>query len=320
MNPLKPSVAMLNIKKILFPTDFSACAERAFTHAGEIATLFDAEIHAFHTRIKQTDEYPALQHLLADLEEEDISSSSSATEQVIHPPKANHDLIIQADATDSSACNAILEYSEKHDIDLIVMGSHGRRGPSRLFLGSTAECVIRNAQCPVLTLRNEANTMETNTINHILIPVDFSTFAIEALKYANELAHLWNARITLVHAIEETIIPVVYGVEAMSFTTTMPLKDKSNKELKELSAKHINKDIQTDVHTLIGHPATEIAHYAEQNAVDLILLASHGLTGFKRFLLGSVAESLNRKAPCAVMTIKPFGKSLIKESTTTQVA
>lgn len=309
---------MLNLKKILFPTDFSACAERAFTHAGEIATLFDAEIHAFHTRISQSDEYPALQHLLADLEEEGISTSDK--EQVIHPPKADHDLIIQADATDSSACNAILEYSEKHDIDLIVMGSHGRRGPRRMFLGSTAECVIRNAQCPVLTLRNDANTMETRTIEHILIPVDFSTFAIEALRYANELARLWHAKITLVHAIEETIIPVVYGVEAMSFTTTMPLKDKSNKELRALSEKHISKDLKTDVHTLIGQPATEIAYYAEQNAVDLILLASHGLTGFKRFLLGSVAESLNRKAPCAVLTIKPFGKSLIKEEGTAQAA
>lgn len=310
---------MLNIKKILFPTDFSACAERAFTHAGEIATLFDAEIHAFHTRIKQADEYPALQHVLADLEEEDISSSSAA-EQVIHPPKANHDLIIQADATDSSACNAILEYSEKHDIDLIVMGSHGRRGPRRLFLGSTAECVIRNAHCPVLTLRNEASTLEKNTIKHILIPMDFSSFSIEALRYANELARLWNAKISLVHAIEETIIPVVYGVEAMSFTSTMPLKDKSNKELKILADEYLDDDLERDIHTLIGNPANEITYYAEQNAVDLILLASHGLTGFKRFLLGSVAEKLNRKAPCAVMTIKPFGKSLIKENSTVQAA
>ncbi|MFK7844732.1 MAG: universal stress protein [Rhodothermales bacterium] len=310
---------MLNIKKILFPTDFSACAERAFTHAGEIATLFDAEIHAFHTRIKQADEYPALQHVLADLEEEDISSSSAA-EQVIHPPKANHDLIIQADATDSSACNAILEYSEKHDIDLIVMGSHGRRGPRRLFLGSTAECVIRNAHCPVLTLRNEASTLEKNTIKHILIPMDFSSFSIEALRYANELARLWNAKISLVHAIEETIIPVVYGVEAMSFTSTMPLKDKSNKELKILADEYLDDDLERDIQTLIGNPANEITYFAEENAVDLILLASHGLTGFKRFLLGSVAQKLNRKAPCAVMTIKPFGKSLLEENNAVQAA
>ena len=301
---------MLQLQKILFPTDFSACAERAFDHAAKIATLFDAEIHAFHTKIRQKDQYPTLDHLMGDLDDID------KPEQTIDFPNAKHDLVIQAGATDSSACNAIINYAAAHDIDLIVMGRHGRRGAKRLFLGSTAECVIRNASCPVLTLRSEAHEIEGDDFKHILVPVDFSNFAKESLQYANEFARLWKAKITLVHAIEEAVIPTVYGVEAMAFVSVEPLLKKSKREMQELANTCIDPSIEVDIQVLIGRPASVITEYAHDNGADLIILASHGLTGFKRFLMGSVAESLNRKASCAVLTVKPFGKSLLDGKTT----
>lgn len=298
---------MFQIKKILFPTDFSTSAERAFTHAAAIASKLDSEIHAFHTNVRQRDQYPALAHLLEDSED---TSDYSPAEQTIDFSNADHDLVIQADATDSSACNAILDYADTHDVDLIVMGSHGRRGPSRLFLGSTAECVIRNANCPVLTLRSDAKEMNTERFDHIIVPVDFSERANEALGYANAFAKIWDARVSLVHTIEEAIIPTVYGVEAMTLTMVEPLFDKSNKELDALAKAFFDASIDVSTKTLVGRPKDAIAAYATENNADLIILASHGLTGFKRFLLGSVAESLNRKVSCAVMTVKSFGKSL----------
>ncbi len=303
---------MLNIRNILFPTDFSDCAERAFTHAAKIASLVDAKIHAFHTRIRQKDVYPALNHLLDDLEADD-PDVVAADEKTVDFPYADHDLVIQADATDSSACNAILHYTQEHDIDLIVMGSHGRRGPRRLFLGSTAECVIRNATCPVLTLRSDAETLHDEKIDHILVPVDFSPYAEEALRYTNAFAKLLGARVTLVHAIEEAVIPTVYGIEPMSFPSLEPLIDKSNAALMEMAAKFLDPSIDVSTETLIGPPAPVIADFANNKKTDMIILASHGLTGIKRFLLGSVAESLNRLASCAILTVKPFGKSLLIE-------
>ncbi len=299
----------MHLKKILFPTDFSEHAERAFTHAANIAALFKAEIHALHVRVRQRDEYPALQHLLEDFADADVDES----ETLLPFPDAPHDLVIKADVTDSSACNAIVNYINNHDIDMVVMGSHGRRGPSRILLGSTAECVIRNASCPVLTLRSHADKMEQEEIKHILVPVDFSKFSRNALAYANTFAKVWNARVTLVHVVEEVLIPAVYGVEAMSLTSSAPLIEKSNRELDELRTKHIDTSLDTEVHTLIGAPATAIANFAKEENVDMIVLASHGLTGFKRLLLGSIAEALNRKAPCAVLTVKPLGKSLFEE-------
>ncbi|MEM8487080.1 MAG: universal stress protein [Bacteroidota bacterium] len=301
---------MLTINKILFPTDFSACAERAFSHAAELAVLFEAEIHTFHARVRQQEDYPALQHLL-DLPEDTIPKSPH-----VHPPEhttATPNLVIKADATAKSACDAILSYTESREIDLIVMGSHGRRGPRRLFLGSTAECVIRNASCPVITLRDGAKTMKNGKINRILVPVDFSDFSREALAHAVALATLTGASITLIHVIEEAFLPTVYGVDPVNFISD-PLKKKYDKALTELGASMVPAGINVHVKTQVGHAAESITAFAETEGIDLIILASHGLTGLKRFFLGSTAASLNRQAPCAVLTVKSFGKKLVKTS------
>ncbi len=302
---------MLNVNKILFPTDFSACAERAFSHAAELAALFEAEIHTFHARIRQQDNYPALQHLL-DLPEETIPKTPHM--HIRDTDEHTPNVVIKADATAKSACEAILNYTEQREIDLIVMGSHGHRGPRRLFLGSTAECVIRNATCPVLTLRDGARTMKGGKIKRILVPVDFSDFAKEALAHAVALASITGASITLIHVIEEAFLPTVYGVDPVNFMSE-PLKEKYNEALQELGTAMVPAGIQVNVVTQVGHAADTIAAFAEETAVDLIILASHGLTGIKRFFLGSTAAALNRQAPCAVLTVKSFGKKLLEEQT-----
>ncbi len=79
----------------------------------------------------------------------------------------------------------------------------------------------------------------------------------------------------------------------------------------EMAANFLDPAIDVSIETLIGPPAPVIADFANTNKADMIILASHGLTGIKRFLLGSVAESLNRLASCAILTVKPFGKSLL---------
>lgn len=298
---------MLNIDKILFPTDFSACAERAFSHAAELAVLFEAEIHTFHARVRQQADYPALQHLL-DLPEDAIPKSPQVKPREHNSTTPN--VVIKADATAKSACDAILGYTDSREIDLIVMGSHGHRGPRRLFLGSTAECVIRNAPCPVLTLRDGAKTMKNGKIQRIMVPVDFSDYAREALAHAVALATLTGASITLIHVIEEAFLPTVYGVDPVNFMSD-PLKQKYDEALRELGQSMVPDGIEVYVKTEVGHAAETITAFAEADFTDIIILASHGLTGLKRFFLGSTAAALNRQAPCAVLTVKSFGKKLV---------
>lgn len=311
---------MLTIRKILFPTDFSESAEHAFSHAAHLASYFDAEVHVFHTKVRVAESYPALQHLLEEADEEEaagIALPHAADEHRMKAPKGDQVIVIQAEHTSPSACDSIQEYARDHDIDLIVMGTHGRRGPKRLFIGSTAECVVRHTDRPVLTLRSDADVMQQDELKHLIVPVDFSSFTEEAVRYAREFAKVWKSRITLLHVIEEAVLPTVYGIEPVSVFTADHVLEQSKKALADMKAKFFKETDQVETHVAIGHAATSIADFAEEVGGDLIIIPTHGLTGLKRFLMGSVTELVVRTAPCAVLTMKPFGHTLLRGASTT---
>ena len=146
---------MLQIKKILFPTDFSACAERAFAHAAYLADRHEAELHVLHvTETYQKDDE------VTYLMDEPVATDEEITEQLyIGAGRKGHEQdglrVMQVQARGGSARIAILGYAEEHAIDLIVMGTHGRRGLDRLLMGSVAEAVVRRAACPVHTIRGD---------------------------------------------------------------------------------------------------------------------------------------------------------------------
>lgn len=304
---------MLAINKILFPTDFSECAEHAFSHAAELAAYFDAEVHVFHTRIRPLSYYPALKHLLEEAEKQqklEYLSSGKDEETVMRAPVGEQVIVISAEKSGHSAYEEILDYSKEHDIDLIVMGTHGRRGPKRFFIGSTAERVVRRSDCPVLTLRSDADDSKVH-IKNILVPVDFSDFSADAIKYASELATSWDAKITLLNVIEEAVLPTVYGVEPVSIFQVDNLLEESRKMILNLKKTHLVAHPDADAKIIVGHAAISITDFAKENDMDLIIIPTHGLTGLKRFLIGSVAEHVVRNAPCAVLAVKPYGKSLL---------
>lgn len=308
---------MLTIKKILFPTDFSECAEHAFNHAAEIAADFGAEVHVFHARVRQEAPYPILSHLIEEADEEEkagIAPPHAPDEKSLKAPRGEQVIVIQAEKTSHSASEAILEYAQEHDADLIVMGTHGRRGPKRLLIGSTAERVVRTASCPVLTLRSDAATMQGHQLTNLLVPVDFSSHAEEAVRYAAELAKVWKARVTLLHVVEEAVLPTVYGVEPVALYSVDHVLDASKDALKEMKSTFFDKSVEVDTKIVVGHAASSIADCAKDLEADLVVISTHGLTGMKRFLMGSVTELVVRSAPCAVLTVKPFGKRLMGEA------
>lgn len=302
---------MLAIKKILFPTDFSECAEHAFSYAAELAAFFDAEVHVFHTRIRPLSYYPALKHLLDEAEKQNTLETNADGEQVVKAPVGEQVIVISAETTGRAAYEEIIAYSKVHDIDLIVMGTHGRTGPKRLLIGSTAERVVRLSQCPVLTLRSDADTYNPVQLSRILVPVDFSDYSPEAIQYAAELSKAHGAHITLLNVVEEAVLPTVYGVEPVSIYNAEHILNSNEGALQKLNKQYLMGHPDADTKVIIGHASTSITDFAKNDKTDLIVIPTHGLTGIKRFLLGSVAEHVTRHAPCAVLTVKPHGKSLL---------
>lgn len=279
---------MLAIKRILFPTDYSTCAEHAFSHAVRLAERYGADVHVLHVK-------------------EDISRGVPAGPDYRGPVPLQNTVV-----SHESTPEAILAFAEDRDVDLIVLGTHGRRPLERLIMGSVAERVVRLASCPVLTVHARAEDSLERT-RRILVPIDFSEHANVALAYAAELSHVYGADIDLLHVVPDDALPYVYGVEPVS-TGAAALTERAHAALSELAAQIDARGRQVTLHSFIGHPARDIVGFASEQHDGMIVIATHGLSNLERFFLGGVADRVVRKAPCPVFTVKSFGKRLLDPS------
>ncbi|MBI4853842.1 MAG: universal stress protein [Acidobacteria bacterium] len=305
---------MINLKRILFPTDFSECARHAFSYALDLARLFNAELHILHAIVNHTyagyfsadqeNLYKSLrknaEYLMEDLIEK-YPLDSIKVEKLYFPAL--------------SASSMIIDYAGQSQIDLIVMGTHGRQGLSHLMLGSVAENVIRTANCPVLTVGKDADQNKDasiTSIKNILVPIDFSEHSKKSLTYAIELAKNYKATLQLLHIIDTPIYPAFYVVDQLATTSIASnIKTRVLENLSTLLKSLGECQVNTEIHALEGRATTDIVKFASENNSDLIVIATHGLTGVERFLLGSVTEKVVRIAKTPVFTVKPHGRQMI---------
>jgi universal stress protein A len=145
-----------------------------------------------------------------------------------------------------------------------------------------------------------------NRITRILVPTDFSPTADEALDYAFGLAERFGASLELLHVLDDPF--VTDGMSAEAYITEAPmirtamLQDAREKLRHRAGSCEAGVQVETEV--LFGHGARTIAEYAAERGADLIVMGTHGRTGFAHLLVGSVAERLVRTAPCPVLTVR----------------
>lgn len=305
---------MLDIGKILYPTDFSRCANHALPHAIHFADRYGAELHLLHALVLHEGDpgnaahpFPNMEQLYQALEEHADSQMRTTAEE---HKKAGIELKhVQMRAV--SAAAATLDYAAENDVDLVVMSTHGRRGLRRLLLGSVTEEVVRLAPCPVLTVPSCEDGHPAGQVRSILVPVDFSEHATLTLNYAAAIQELYGAQLHLLHVVDEVIYPDFYPpVMPSGGSITEELRDQSVERMKKLLTDLPAQDPPAEVHVRSGRAAPAIAEFAEHLDADLIVIASHGLTGIGHILLGSVTEQVVRRSPCPVFTVKAFGKKL----------
>ncbi len=306
---------MLKIKKLLFPTDFSRCADQALKHAVFLAEKYEAEIHVLHAVTLFNDQPEVVNDEFEETEEmikklEDIAELQ--LNKVCDAHEEEDIKIIKTQSRGISAAPVILEYASENSIDLIVMGTHGRRGLGHFFLGSVAEEIVRMADCPVFTIREAKTLTSPKAKENILVPVDFSKYSKNALANANEIAKSYGAKIHLLHIIEETIHPAFSLSGKSSISDLVPgIEDDCRKRTEKMVKETVSSQIKYEIHVKGGRAASDIIGFAKENSTDLIVIATHGLTGLEHMLLGSVTEKVVRMAHCPVFTVKSFGKNLI---------
>jgi len=305
---------MIKIERILIPTDFSEYAEQALTQAIHFAKKYQSELHILHvnTLFDSNPEMFGNTRVINDIQRMSENFIGKQINKIAENESLENLRVIQEHEQGISAAPTILEYSNEKHIDLIVMGTHGRRGLGHLFLGSVAEEVVRLSKCPVFTVNTRKKSKKMKQFKNILVPIDLSEISEISVKYAKEIAELYDSKLHLLHVIEDNV-PAAYSlVGKLSIYDLVPdieEKIKLRMEKSYYSIKDYLKRYKNII--LTGHATTEIIKYAENHKIDLITIATHGFTGIKHLFVGSVAEKVVRMAPCPVFITKPFGKKLI---------
>lgn len=299
----------MQVHRILMPTDFSACSNVALDHALALADHYRASLHLLHVVVMHSDDpfspsaqFPDAHEIYKRLQGVAASEMKDLLSGLPFPPLEIKTVQRRAVA----AAPAVVEYAEEKEIDLIIMGAHGRRGFRRFLLGSVAEEVVRLAPCPVLTLRGDGEERPLQSWRKLMVPFDFSDQSRYALETARDLAKSHGSELLVVYVVEPPLNPEVY----------MPLHDYSTgfspenllgevrPKLAEEVEKILGPEVGYTLEILEGRSAARITELAEQRGVDLILISTHGRTGWQRVVLGSVTEKVVRLAGCPVLTLK----------------
>ena len=303
----KPSSA-LSVKNILFSTDFSPTSEAALPYAVAVARKFGSTLHIVHVLSEANllmmsggVDYVSMGTIYDDAHaeaKERIEKIAERIEGVPHKSYVRHGLIWK------NLAGIISE----NEIDLVVVGTHGRTGLGKLVLGSVAEDILRHAPCPVLTVgpkvSGRAKLPELSAhdvappeleLRQILFATNFGRNAALAARDAVTLAEEFRARMTMIHVIEDyTRLGRDPG----------PIEDNLNR-LKELVPR--NSQLQYIPETLIefGNASERILKAAVERDVDMIVLGARssadvGGTHFP----WSVAHHVIAQSHCPVLTIR----------------
>ncbi len=298
---------MIEIKKVLFTTDFSPSGQFALNHALFLAEQYNTELHLLH--VIQTHRHDMIEPMAQVPNAEEIykmlCENAVVRLQEMVAGKQNGITIITHAVRGVNIPESIIEYVTDNDIDVVVMGTHGRHGVSRLLMGSVSEKVVRLAPCSVLTV-HEGNEIDPQKAMHnVVMPIDFSKDSKTALRVAIEVAETYKADLHVLHVIEKINFPAVYASSQGDLQDWLPdIKKRSYREIERLLKEYGGKQTNKHIHIHEGHAAREIISFTQEIGADLVVIAPHGLRGINYLMMGSVSEKVVRFSKCPVLTVK----------------
>jgi nucleotide-binding universal stress UspA family protein len=301
-------------KKILVPLDGSELAERALEPAFTLAQQDTGKVVLLSVPIlkqmvvRERGGYGVLlPHQSLEFSWNTLSNYLQSVQQAwTHP-----NLTTQTRVVDGDEASVIVDTAARENVDLIVMSTHGRSGLSRWVMGSVTEKVLRSATCPVLVIRSQ------RPLSRILITLDGSEFAERAVAPGLEVARRLGSQVTLLRMEQPVSVApeeikqleqVEYG---LGTRLTEDLREEAKLYLGKI-AQHYQRETGVMIKTVatIGPAATGILEYSEGHNIDLIVMATHGRTGLRRWVYGSVTEKVLRGAQCAMLIVRPAADEL----------
>ena len=294
------------IERILVPLDFSSASMEALDYAVSMAKQFHAAIHLVHVYPPDEASAPGAGHLLFESAEaiERLNEELTGIHRKHVPTFRPENCHIRG----GRPYEEIVRVAREIDADLIALSTRGHSGLKHLLLGSTAERVVRNAPCPVLVTRKRKQKSKANSktfaIRTILVPTDFSQCALAGTEYAAFLAKNLHATLRLFHAMYPYTNYVFVdraGVRLSGLAEAV--EETARQEMDALRQMDFLRGLPVQTELLPGLAVDEICAAAGDPEVDLIVTSTHGRTGLKHALIGSVAEHVVRYAGRPVLVV-----------------
>lgn len=305
------SHAGISLKNILFATDFSEASQAALPYAAAIARRYHSQLHIAHIVSPASYTIPSQPSDLVTIDSIHEAALADVRQRMetlsLHLETVPHHTYVR----EGEVWENLSDLIQSRDIDLLVVGTHGRTGVKKLVLGSEAERILRQAPCPVLTVgpkiagRVKLSAIEGEekyltaveiSVRQIVYATDFSPESLAAAPFATSLAQEFQSKLTLLHVIERC-------------------KDKDHQaETIDLALQRLEKLVTEEAPlwcsprptVQIGPPADGILHEAQDTRADLIVLgvrARSGNLGAATHLPWAIAHRVIAEAHCPVLTI-----------------
>lgn len=306
-----PEMTRMNhppIERVLCPTDFSPFSTQALRHALALTRQFGSRLKVLHV----------ISHSVPSAEARYRSAPWAATPefrdrideemreflQPLREARIDHEIEVR----EGDPWRGILDASVEMSSDLVVLGTHGRSGLERLFLGSVTEKLVRRLPCPVLTVSHEEGRTwaAPGLIKAILCATDFSETSNEAFRMAVAFAEAFDARITLLHAVES--LPDFGEATRIATLDVRPLRDDLEYEARERLDKAVaevsENAFRVTPRVECGRAYREILRTAAEERSDLVVIGAQGHGLVEHMLSGSNAQHVIRSATCPVLTAR----------------
>lgn len=282
----------MTIRRIVAAVDASEPARHAAERAVSLAGRWGAELTLVHVYETVPAESASILTATSLNEQSRVAAERGmkALTKAIGEPQ-DHTIVRPGRDVPGTIC----EVARDSEADLVVVGTIGRTGVSRFFLGSVAESIVRQAHCPVWVERTPQPTMRE--VERLVVCTDLSPMSEAGVALASSLATNLGVVVEMVYALEAPY-------QALSSEVHRKLTAEREEQLTRLGAKYF-KDVAPRITIVEGANIVDaVTAHAARTSADLLVLATHGRTGLSRVFMGSIAERVTRFAPCSVLVAR----------------
>jgi len=294
--------------KVLVPLDGSRTAEHALVYLDALKRLGDCTVEL----LSVADETEDFHHEhAAEAIEREANLLSTYLHEVGRDIHSHLGIEVTQKLVRGNPAARIAEEVESFAPDVLVVSTHGRSGMSRWRLGSVADKVIRGATCDTLVIGPSAHEGEVwldvqalAPFSSIMVPLDGSTLAERALAVGARYAECFNSTLHLVRVMRVPVQPLGLAGEGAYLPEMLETLEESVNAYVHQQAAKLPSSIRCTTDVSYGDAATRLEDYAKQNAVDLVVMTSHGRGGFSRTALGSVTDRLLAEGTAPVLIVR----------------